>query len=123
MQADGRYTRITVLRKTIRQHLQHPLTRNGIGIDVHLTKLTIRTDIIHTTHMVVMGMCNKDAVDSTERLWQDLLTKIRTTVDENSRGLRLHQSRATGTLITRILTPAHLTLASDHGYATRGSCS
>ena len=81
IQPDGWHAGITVLCKTVRQHLKHPFPGNGIGIDVDLTKLTIRTDIIHTAHMVIMAVGDQDAVDPTKRFGKDLLTEIRTAVD------------------------------------------
>ena len=121
VESDGRYTRITIFRKTIGQHLQHPLFGNGIGIDVDLTKLTIRPDIIHPSHMVVMAMGNQDPIDLPERLWQDLLTEIRATVDQQARLISLHQHRTTRALIPWILTLTHLALAPNHWYPTRCS--
>ena len=123
MQSDGRHTWITVLGKAVRQHLQHRLLRLGIGIDVHLTKLAVRTDVIHTSHMVVVGMSDQDAVNLAEGLRQYLLTEIRTTVDEQTSGVCLHQSRTAQTLVTRVLALADLTLATDDWYATRCSRS
>ena len=81
MQSDGWYTRISVFCKTVGQHLQHTLFGDRIGIDVDLTKLTIRPDIIHASHVVIMGVRDQDPIDLPERLWQDLLTEIGATVD------------------------------------------
>ena len=63
-------------------------------------------------------MSNQDAVDLAEWLWQYLLTEIWATVDEQTGGIRLHQSRTTQTLVTRILALADLTLATNDWYAT-----
>ena len=84
MKLDGGHARIAMLRKAIRQHFQHAFPGNGIGIDVDFTKLTIGTDIVHTAHVVVVGVGNQDAVDTPERLWHDLLSEIGATVDEQA---------------------------------------
>ena len=73
--------------------------------------------------MVVMAMSNKDTIDLSERLRQDLSAEIRTAVNEQSRALCLHQHRTAGTLVVRISAPTHLTLTSYHGHAARSSCT
>ena len=123
MQSDGRHTWITVLGKAVRQHLQHALLCLWIGIDVYLTKLAVWTDIVHTSHVVVVGMGYQDAVNLAEGLRQYLLTEIRPTVDEQPGGVCLHQGRTAQTLVTWVLALADLTLATNHWYATRCSRS
>ena len=118
MQSDGRHTRITMLRKAIGQHLQHPLTGDGIGIDIDFTKLTIGTDIIHTAHVVVVSMRYQNSINLPERLWQDLLTEIRTAVYQQTGLVSLYEDRTTATLVMWVITLTDLTLATDHWYAT-----
>ena len=82
VQLDGRDTGIAVLGEAVRQHLQHALTGYRVCIDIDFAKLTIRADIVHTTHVVVMGVGDEDAVDATEGLWHDLLAEVGPAVDE-----------------------------------------
>ena len=117
MQSNGRHTWITMLSKAVRQHFQHSFLRLGIGIDVDLTKLAVRTDVVHTSHVVVVGMGNQDAIDLAEGLRQYLLTEIWATVNEQPGGVCLHQGRTAQTLVTRVLALADLTLATDDWYA------
>ena len=123
MESDGGNARVSVFCEAVGQHLQHALAGDGIGIDIDLTKLTVGADIVHASHMVVMTVGDEDTIDLPEGLWQDLLTEVRSTVDEQTGLFGLHQHRAAGPLVSWILTFAHLTLAPDHRYATRGSCS
>ena len=58
MQSNGRHTRISVLSETIRQHLQHRLTSLRISVDINLSELAIRSDIIHSPHVVVVTVGN-----------------------------------------------------------------
>ena len=81
---DGGNPWIAVFRKTVWQHLQHTLTGNGVGIDVDFAKLTIGTDIVHASHVVVMCMGNEDGVNFAERMRHDLLAEVRTTVYEQA---------------------------------------
>ena len=91
VQTDSRHTGITVLCEAIRQHLQHRLTGGGVGIDVDLTKSAIGSDIIHTSHVVIVGVGNQNGVYLTERLWQDLLTEVRSAVYQQTGIACLHQ--------------------------------
>lgn len=119
----GGDARIAVLGKTIRQHLQHRLTGLRVGIDVDLTKLTVRTDIIHTPHVVVMGMGDEDTVDATERKRHDLLAEVWTAVNEQTRGFRLDQRRTAQSLVVRVRTRTGVTPAPDGWYATGCACT
>ena len=107
-----------MLRKAIGQHLQHPLTGDGIGIDIDFTKLTIGTDIIHTAHVVVVSMRYQNSINLPERLWQNLLTEIRTAVYQQTGLVSLYEDRTTATLVMWVITLTDLTLATDHWYAT-----
>ena len=89
VQLYGRNTGIAVLGEAVRQHLQHTLTGYRVGIDIDFSKLAVRTDIVHTTHVVVMSVGDEDAVDATEGLWHDLLAEVGPAVDEQSCTFRL----------------------------------
>ena len=119
LELDGGYARVSVLRKTVGQHLQHPFLSYRVGIDVDLTKLTIRSDIIHATYMVVMAVGYQDTVDPAKGVGKDLLTEIRTAVDEQARLFRLYQHGTASPFVLRIGALAYLTLAADDRHATR----
>ena len=123
MKLDSGHTRITVFGKAIRQHLEHTFASDGVGIDIDFSKLTIGPDIVHTTHVVVVGMGDEDAVNTTEGMGHDLLAEIGSTVDEQSRLRRFYEGRAAQSLVARIGAGAGVTLAADGGDATRGSGS
>ena len=82
VQTYGGYTRVTVGGKTIGQHLHHASACFFVGIDVDFTKLTVGTYIVHTPHMVVMGMSDEDSVNTPEGLRKNLLAEVGTTVYE-----------------------------------------
>ena len=90
VEADSRYAWIAVLCKAIRQHLQHALTSRRISIHIDGAKLTIGSYIIHSPHMIIMGMGNQYAVNLAEGLCKNLLTEIRAAVDEQSRCVCFH---------------------------------
>jgi hypothetical protein len=71
-----------VFSKATRQHLEHTFASDGVGIDIDFSKLTIGPDIVHTTHVVVVGMGDENAIDTTERMWHNLFSEIRSTIDE-----------------------------------------
>ena len=123
VQLDGRYPGIAVLGKAIRQHFEHSLTCQRIGINIDFAKLAIGPDIVHATHVVVVSMGDKDAVNLPERLGHDLLAEVGTTVDEQPGLFRLDESRTAQALVVRVGTGAGIALATDGGYATRGSGS
>ena len=121
MELDGGYAGVSVFRKTVGQHLQHPFLSYRVGIDVDLTKLTVGADIIHAAHMVVMAVGDQDAVNLTERLGQDLGPEVGSAVDQHACLFGFHQYRTACPLIPGVLTPAHLALAPDYRYPTRCS--
>ena len=84
MESNGRHSGVSVFRKTVGQHLQHPFLGYRVGIDIDLTKLTKRADIIHAAHMVVVAVGDQDAVNLTKRLGQDLGPEIRSAVDQHA---------------------------------------
>ena len=68
MELDGRNAWVTILCKTVRQHLQHILTSYRVCININFAELTIRANIIHTAHVVVMSMSNEYTIYLTKRL-------------------------------------------------------
>ena len=118
MKLDGWDTGIAMLGKAVRQHLKHSLTGNGVGIDINLAKLTIGTDIVHSAHVVVMGMGYKNAINASEGMRHNLLTEIWTAIDEQTRQLRLNEGRTTQSLIMWIRAGAGMTLTANSGDAT-----
>ena len=116
-----RHTRVAVLGKTVRQHLQHALTGYGVSIHVNLPELTIGSDIIHSPHVVVVRMGYQYAVNPAKRLRQYLFAKVGTCVHQQSCLLSLHQYRAAQTLVLRVRTLTHPALTAYHRHATRCS--
>ena len=82
---DGRNTRVTLLlwREAIRNALLKVRGTEVLGIDVDLTKLHVRTKVVKSSHMVVVLMSDKHAIQLAERNRQHLLAKVRATVKEN----------------------------------------
>ena len=89
VQLDGRHARIAVLSKAIRQHLQQSFLGYRVSIDVDFTKLAIGAQVVHASHVVIVGMGNEHTINLTEGLWHDLLTEVGTAVNEQSGALRL----------------------------------
>ena len=123
VELDGRDARIAVLGKAVWQHLEHASAGDGVRIDIDFTKLTVGPDVVHAAHVVVVGVGDEDAVNLAEGLRHDLLTKVGTTVDEQSRLLRLDECRAAQTLVVRVGAATGIALAADGGHATRCSRS
>ena len=121
MKLYGRNTRIAMLGKAVWQHLKHSLTGNGVGIDIYLAKLTIGTDIVHSTHVVVVGMRDENAINASEGMRHNLLSEVRTAIDEDACLFCLDKSRAAQPFVMRIGTTAGMTLAANSGDATRCS--
>ena len=123
VELDGRNTRIAMLGKAVWQHLKHALTSNGVSIDIDFAKLTIGTDIVHAAHVVVVGVGDEDAINLAEGLRHDLLTEVRTTVDEQARLGSLDECRTAQALVVRVSAATGIALATDGGHATRCSRS
>jgi hypothetical protein len=118
MKLNSWHTRITMFSKAIWQHLEHPLTGNRVSINVDFAKLAIGPDIIHTTHVVVVCMRDEYAIDTTERVWHNLLSEIRSTIDEQPGTFRLDESRTAQTLIVRVWAGACVALTANGWDAT-----
>ena len=91
IQLNGRHSGIAVFCKAVRQHLKQSLAGIGVGIDVNLSKLTVRTQVVHASHVVIVGMRHQHPVNLPERLWQYLLTEVWSAVNEQAGALRLQQ--------------------------------
>ena len=83
-----------------------------IAIDIDITKLTETSQIVDTTHMVVMDMRNQHTIQLAERNTQKLLTDIRTSIYQNAGTLRLYHRRTAQTVIPWIPAAAHLTITT-----------
>ena len=123
MKLDGRHTRIAVFGKAIGQHLEHSLAGKRVGIDVDFAKLAVGPYIVHSPHVVVVGMCDEDAVNLAERMRHDLRAEVGTAVDEQSRLFRLNECRTAQALVVRVGAATGIALAADGGHATRCSRS
>ena len=121
MQTNGRHTWIAVGGKAIGQHLKHASASLSIGIDVDFAKLAVGSYVVHPTHMVVVSMSNKDAIDATEGLGKYLLAEVRPAVYEESRVPLLDEDGATKTFVFSVTTLANLTRAAYHWHPARCS--
>ena len=83
-----------------------------IAIDIDITKLTETSQIVDTTHMVVMDMRNQHTIQLAERNTQELLTDIRTCIYQNAGTLRLYHRRTAQAVIPWIPAAAHLTITT-----------
>ena len=68
-----------------------------------------------------MGVGDENTIDLPERLWQDLLTEIRSAINEQTRLCSLYQYRTACTFVLGVCTLTDLTLATDHWHTTRCS--
>ena len=83
-----------------------------IAIDIDITIHTETTQIVDTTHMVVMDMRNQHTIQLAERNPQELLTDIRSCIYQNTGTLSLYHRRTAQTVIPWILAAAHLTITT-----------
>ena len=95
VQLDGRDSGIAVFLKTVRKHLQQSFSCYRVGIDIYLPKLAIRSDIVHSPHVVIVCMGNKYAVNLAEGHLHYLLSEIRSAVYQQSCVLIFYKRRAT----------------------------
>ena len=123
VQKDGGHARIAMLGKTVGQHLEQSAAGRGVGIDIDFAKLAVGTHIVHTAHVVVVGMGDEDAVNAPEGQWHDLLTEVGTAVNEQARPWCLDECRTAQSLVVGVGTGAGVALTADGGYATRCSGS
>ena len=91
VELDGGYTGIAVLGKAVGQHFKHSLASERVGIDVDFAKLAVGPHIVHAAHVVVMGMSDKDAVNTAERMRHDLRPEVRAAVYKQSRTVGLNK--------------------------------
>ena len=120
------HTRIFILPllgKTIGQHLFHPLHRLGISIDIHWSQFAIGAHIVHTAHMIIMGVGNKDSIYLSEIHGHHLLSEVRSTVDEHPCICCLQHCRGTQSFVAWVFALTHGTLTPQHGNTTTGTCS
>lgn len=123
VQSDSRHARIAMLGKAVGKHLQHRLAGQAIGIYIDFAELAVRANIVHATHVVVVGVGNENAVDAAERLRKNLLTKVGAAVNEQSRLLSFHQYGAAQAFVLRVAALADTALAAYHRHTTRGTRS
>lgn len=89
VQVYGRHARVTVFGEAVRQHLKQSLLGQGVGIDVDFAKLAVRPEVVHSAHVVIMGMGNEYAVYLAEGLFHDLLAEVGSAVYEQPGGFCL----------------------------------
>ena len=124
IQGNMRYTRIKVFRKAIRHAVLQ--TSGSIIFRIHrnVTKLTERSQIVQTTHMVIMFMGNQHSVYRTKIIQpKHLFAKIRTAVDKNTYSVYFYQTGTTQTVVTRVGTCTYFTSTSHLRHSRRRSTS
>ena len=94
-----------------------------IAINMNITKHAEATQVIYTSHMVVMNMRNQHTIQLAERFPEQLHPYIRTRIYQNTGFLRLNHRSTSKALILRIIAAANLTIASQNRNTTRCSCS
>ena len=79
---------------------------------MNITKHAEATQVIDTSHMVVMDMRNQHTIQLAERNPQELLTDIRSCIYQNTGTLSLNHRRTAQKVIPWILAAAHLTITT-----------
>ena len=106
---------ILMFGKTIGNATPQPLRRVVLCIKGDFTQAAERTQVIDTSHMVVMLMRDEHPVNGLKRKVHHLLPEVGSAVNQDTRVVRLHQGRRTQTLVVRVIRPTHLAGASDLG--------
>ena len=112
-----------ILRKTVRHGIRQRTGYQFITIDMNISKHAETTQVIDTSHMVVMDMRNQHTIQLAERFPEQLHPYVRTRIYQNTGILRLYHRSTSKALILRIPASANLTIASQNRNTTRCSCS
>ena len=123
VQLNGRNARIAMFLEAVRQHLKHTLTCQGVGINVNFAKQAVGTYVVDASDVVVVSVGDEDTVNLAEWLWHDLLAEIGAAVYQEPRGVGLEQNRAAQSLVVRVGAGTGITLTTDSGHTTGGSCT
>src|SRR5574344_1106478 len=85
-QIDGWHTRITLLlwSEAIRYALHQMISTKPLRIHIHITKHTEGTQVIQSTHMIIMFMRDQRSIQRLEIHTQHLSTEIRTTIKQDA---------------------------------------
>ena len=101
--------------------LQKALTDKGI--EVYVAECTVRTQVVNTADMVVMGVGDKHSVDASELLVHELLPYVGTTVYEQPGTGRLNHGGSTQPAVVRVAALADLARTPERGHSARRSCT
>lgn len=105
-------TRVQVFSKAIWHRSVESVNSTLIGIDINITKLAKRTQVVESSHMIVVDMGKQDTINLTEWLAKNLLPKVRSTVDEHTCGRSLEQGGGPQTAVPRVFAPANGTITA-----------
>jgi len=105
-------TKVQVFSKAIWHRSVESVNSTLIGIDINITKLAKRTQVVESSHMIVVDMGKQDTINLTEWLAKNLLPKVRPTVDEHTCGRSLKQGGGPQAAVPRVFTPANGAVAT-----------
>lgn len=123
MENNGGGTRIAILSETIRHGLHQSAACQFVGIDIHLTKLTERTQVVDAAYVVVMNMSKQHGINFPEGLGEHLLAEVGARINQYSRILGFYQRGTTQPLVMRIFALTSAAGAAYGRHAYRCSCS
>ena len=122
-QIDGWNTWIAFLLRgeTIRNAFHQVVGTELFGIDIHIAKDAIGTQVVESTHMVIVLMCDEHGIKRFEVDAKHLLTEIGSTVNKDTLATHFNQCRSAQPLVLRICRCANLTRTPYLRHSTRGS--
>ena len=103
--------------------MHHGLHRDIVAIDIDVAKLAERSQIVESTHMVVMAMGEQQTIDTPKRQWHELHSDVRATIDKDASMVGFQQRSGAIPLVVRVRALTHLTVASIHRNTRGGSCA
>ena len=80
--------------------------------DIDVSKLAVRSQVVQSSDMVVMDMCEQHCVYPAKRLSEHLLPEVRPAVYQDSGGVGLHQCTATQAFVLRHVASARVAVAA-----------
>ena len=80
---EDRGSGIMMLRIAIRDAGAEVAVNVGLAVDVEAVGITVGSEVVDAADMVVVGVCNEKSVNVVDRVAQELLTNVRTGVDED----------------------------------------
>ena len=123
VQAEAWHPWIEPVSETIIHHLLYSPDSLTVGIEVYVAECTVRTQVVNTADMVVMGVGDKHSVDAPELLVHELLAYVGTTVYEQPGASSLYHGSSTQSAVVRVATLADLARTPERGHSARRSCT